>query len=70
MKSFKKRRTCDVCKQNINNPGAFCKECKIAVHKTCDAKVGQKLYIQPKFTQSTQLTLFYSEKGLLLGGNV
>ncbi|XP_032369760.1 tensin-2 isoform X2 [Etheostoma spectabile] len=38
-KSFKRKRVCDVCKQNIDNPGAFCKECKVAVHKTCEAKV-------------------------------
>lgn len=24
-KSFKRRRVCDVCKQNIDSPGAFCK---------------------------------------------
>lgn len=24
-KSFKRKRACDVCKQNIDNPGAFCK---------------------------------------------
>lgn len=24
-KSFRRRRVCDVCKQNIDNPGAFCK---------------------------------------------
>lgn len=24
-KSFKRRRVCDVCKQNIDNSGAFCK---------------------------------------------
>ncbi|XP_049894855.1 tensin-2-like isoform X2 [Epinephelus moara] len=38
-KSFKRKRVCDVCKLNIDNPGAFCKECKVAVHKTCEAKV-------------------------------
>ncbi|XP_040059189.2 tensin-2 isoform X2 [Gasterosteus aculeatus] len=38
-KSFKRKRACDVCKQNIDNPGAFCKECKVAVHKMCKAKV-------------------------------
>nr|XP_043879443.1 tensin-2-like [Solea senegalensis] len=38
-KSFKKRRICEVCKHNIINPGAFCKECKAAVHKSCEAKV-------------------------------
>lgn len=24
-KSFKRKRVCDVCKENIDNPGAFCK---------------------------------------------
>ncbi|KAF3689635.1 Tensin-2 [Channa argus] len=37
-KSFRRKRVCDVCKQNIDNPGAFCKECKVAVHKACEAK--------------------------------
>uniref|UniRef100_A0A146W9P1 Tensin n=1 Tax=Fundulus heteroclitus TaxID=8078 RepID=A0A146W9P1_FUNHE len=39
VKSFGKRRVCDVCEQSIDDPGAFCKECKIAVHKMCEAKV-------------------------------
>ncbi|XP_047202234.1 tensin-2-like isoform X2 [Girardinichthys multiradiatus] len=56
MKSFKKRRTCDVCKQNINNPGAFCKECKIAVHKTCDAKVPTTCTPVPDLHSSTKST--------------
>ncbi|XP_024126518.1 tensin-2 isoform X2 [Oryzias melastigma] len=38
-RTFKKRRLCDVCQQNIDDPGAFCKECKIAVHKVCEGKV-------------------------------
>ncbi|XP_029287903.1 tensin-2-like isoform X2 [Cottoperca gobio] len=38
-KSFKRKRVCNVCKQSIDNPGAFCKECNVAVHKTCEAKV-------------------------------
>ncbi|KAK2862357.1 hypothetical protein Q5P01_001890 [Channa striata] len=38
-KSFRRKRVCDVCKQHIDNPGAFCKECKVAVHKACEAKV-------------------------------
>lgn len=24
-KSFKRKRSCDVCRHNIDNPGAFCK---------------------------------------------
>nr|XP_046240257.1 tensin-2-like isoform X2 [Scatophagus argus] len=38
-KSFKRKRVCDVCKQNIDSAGTFCKECKVAVHATCEAKV-------------------------------
>ncbi|MED6263846.1 hypothetical protein CHARACLAT_008827 [Characodon lateralis] len=56
MKSFKKRQACDVCKQNINNPGAFCKECKIAVHKTCDAKVPTTCTPVPDLHSSTKST--------------
>ncbi|XP_034023490.1 tensin-2-like [Thalassophryne amazonica] len=38
-KSSRKKRVCDVCKLHSDNPLVFCKECKIAVHKTCEAKV-------------------------------
>ncbi|KAM9758384.1 tensin-2-like isoform 2-T2 [Menidia menidia] len=41
VKNFKKRRVCDVCSQNISSLGVFCKECKVAVHKTCEAKVSE-----------------------------
>ncbi|XP_061583712.1 tensin-2-like isoform X2 [Cololabis saira] len=39
VKSFKKRQSCDVCEQNMDSPGVFCKECKVALHKTCKSKV-------------------------------
>ncbi|XP_057700886.1 tensin-2-like isoform X2 [Corythoichthys intestinalis] len=38
-KSFKRGRTCDVCQQTLENTAAFCKECKVAVHKACEDKV-------------------------------
>ncbi|XP_061642147.1 tensin-2-like isoform X4 [Phyllopteryx taeniolatus] len=38
-KRFKRGRMCDVCKQTIESSAAFCKECKVAVHKVCKAKV-------------------------------
>ncbi|KAM4613258.1 tensin-2-like isoform 2-T2 [Polymixia lowei] len=38
-KSFRRKRVCDACRQNIDNPGAFCKDCKVTVHKKCEAKV-------------------------------
>ncbi|KAM4740177.1 LOW QUALITY PROTEIN: tensin-2-like [Anableps anableps] len=56
VKSFKKRRVCDVCEQNIDNPGAFCKDCKIAVHKTCEAKVPTTCTPVPDLHSSTKST--------------
>ncbi|XP_037304002.2 tensin-2-like isoform X2 [Pungitius pungitius] len=55
-KSFKRKRACDVCKQNIDNPGAFCKECKVAVHKTCEAKVTPTCTSAPDLHGSTKST--------------
>ncbi|XP_062400968.1 tensin-2-like [Sardina pilchardus] len=37
-KNFKKKHHCGVCKQTIDSHGLFCKDCKIAVHKKCEAK--------------------------------
>lgn len=54
VKSFKKTRTCDVCKQNIDNPTAFRKECKVAVHKTCEAKVPHSCTSTPDLHTSTK----------------
>ncbi|KAL6111725.1 tns2 [Pungitius sinensis] len=55
-KSFKRKRACDVCKQNIDNPGAFCKECEVAVHKTCEAKVTPTCTSAPDLHGSTKST--------------
>ncbi|XP_022058641.2 tensin-2-like isoform X1 [Acanthochromis polyacanthus] len=54
VKSFKRKRICDVCKQNIDNPAAFCKECKVAVHKTCEAKVTPTCTSTPDLHSSTK----------------
>ncbi|XP_041835790.1 tensin-2-like isoform X2 [Melanotaenia boesemani] len=56
VKSFKKKLVCDVCQQNIDNPGAFCKECKVAVHKTCEAKVTATCTPVPDLHSSTKST--------------
>ncbi|XP_039971796.1 tensin-3-like isoform X3 [Xiphias gladius] len=63
-KSFRRRRLCDVCKQNIDNPGAFCRgestsqpECKVAVHKTCEAKVTPTCTSTPELNSSNRSTL-------------
>ncbi|KAM3620946.1 uncharacterized protein V6R79_003955 [Siganus canaliculatus] len=55
-RSFKRKRVCDVCKENIENPGAFCKECKISVHKTCEAKVTPTCTSTPDLHSSTKST--------------
>ncbi|XP_062254235.1 tensin-2-like isoform X1 [Platichthys flesus] len=55
-KSFKRRRVCDVCKQNIDNPGSFCKDCKAAVHKTCEAKVSPTCTATSDLRGSTKST--------------
>uniref|UniRef100_A0A8C5GAD8 Tensin-2-like n=1 Tax=Gouania willdenowi TaxID=441366 RepID=A0A8C5GAD8_GOUWI len=36
---FKKKRLCSVCRQNIDSMGSFCKICKSATHRKCEAKV-------------------------------
>ncbi|XP_059189177.1 tensin-2 isoform X2 [Centropristis striata] len=38
-KTFKKKRQCSVCRQNIDNIGSFCRVCKTAAHRKCEAKV-------------------------------
>ncbi|XP_053499072.1 tensin-2 isoform X4 [Ictalurus furcatus] len=37
-KTFKKKRQCGVCKQNIDSLGSFCRVCKTATHKKCESK--------------------------------
>uniref|UniRef100_A0A3B4ZJY4 Tensin-like C1 domain-containing phosphatase n=1 Tax=Stegastes partitus TaxID=144197 RepID=A0A3B4ZJY4_9TELE len=36
-KTFKKKRQCSVCRQNVDNVGSFCR-CKTAAHRKCEAK--------------------------------
>ncbi|XP_042563527.1 tensin-2 isoform X2 [Clupea harengus] len=38
-KAFKKKRQCGVCHQSIDTLGSFCRVCKTATHKKCEAKV-------------------------------
>ncbi|XP_008303004.1 tensin-like C1 domain-containing phosphatase [Stegastes partitus] len=38
-KTFKKKRQCSVCRQNVDNVGSFCRVCKTAAHRKCEAKV-------------------------------
>uniref|UniRef100_A0A3Q0S7L9 Tensin 2a n=1 Tax=Amphilophus citrinellus TaxID=61819 RepID=A0A3Q0S7L9_AMPCI len=36
-KTFKKKRQCSVCRQNVDTVGSFCR-CKTATHRKCEAK--------------------------------
>ncbi|KAM4563230.1 tensin-2 isoform 3-T4 [Odontesthes bonariensis] len=38
-KTFKKKRQCGVCRQSVDNVGSFCRVCKTATHRKCEAKV-------------------------------
>ncbi|KAM9751400.1 LOW QUALITY PROTEIN: tensin-2 [Menidia menidia] len=38
-KTFKKKRQCGVCRQGVDNVGSFCRVCKTATHRKCEAKV-------------------------------
>ncbi|XP_053724656.1 tensin-2-like isoform X1 [Synchiropus splendidus] len=51
-KNFKKGRACDVCQQDIINPGSFCKECRVAVHKMCETKVSPACALIPDQTST------------------
>ncbi|XP_018530860.1 tensin-2 isoform X5 [Lates calcarifer] len=38
-KTFKKKRQCSVCRQSVDHVGSFCRVCKTATHRKCEAKV-------------------------------
>ncbi|XP_066487515.1 tensin-3 isoform X2 [Tiliqua scincoides] len=38
-KTFKKPKTCNICKQGIDHQGILCRVCRYACHKKCEAKV-------------------------------
>ncbi|XP_059427310.1 tensin-1 isoform X7 [Carassius carassius] len=38
-KTFKKAKSCAVCKQALTKEGLVCKECKLSCHKKCEVKV-------------------------------
>uniref|UniRef100_A0A671U6K7 Tensin-2-like n=1 Tax=Sparus aurata TaxID=8175 RepID=A0A671U6K7_SPAAU len=47
-KTFKKKRQCSVCRQNVDNVGSFCRVCKTATHRKCEAKV--RIQLTPAFS--------------------
>ncbi|KAL0977831.1 hypothetical protein UPYG_G00161850 [Umbra pygmaea] len=55
-KSFRNKPPCEVCGQSIYIPGAFCKECKTAVHLKCKAKVTSICDQQPNQDSTKSLS--------------
>ncbi|TTE51854.1 Tensin-2 [Bagarius yarrelli] len=58
-KTFKKKRQCGVCKQNIESLGTFCRVCKTATHKKCESKGSTKslTYTKPRSTLPRSLSV-------------
>ncbi|TRY59436.1 hypothetical protein DNTS_027832 [Danionella cerebrum] len=51
-KGFKKKRQCAVCRQSVENLGSFCRVCKTATHKKCEAKINTAcIPVQPSELQ-------------------
>ncbi|XP_051518239.1 tensin-2 isoform X2 [Myxocyprinus asiaticus] len=47
-KTFKKKRQCGVCRQSVESLGSFCRVCKTATHKKCEAKINTAcITVQP-----------------------
>ncbi|KAM4610501.1 tensin-2 isoform 2-T2 [Polymixia lowei] len=46
-KTFKKKRQCSVCRQSVENVGSFCRVCKTATHRKCEAKVTSSCIVAP-----------------------
>ncbi|TRY57817.1 hypothetical protein DNTS_035766, partial [Danionella cerebrum] len=57
-KSFKKAKSCAVCKQALTKEGFVCKVCKLSCHKKCEAKASTKSpNLDAKRTPSRRLSL-------------
>ncbi|KAL7891034.1 hypothetical protein AOLI_G00005100 [Acnodon oligacanthus] len=39
VKTFKKAKSCGVCKQAVTKEGLVCRVCKLSCHKKCEVKV-------------------------------
>ncbi|XP_069072250.1 tensin-3 isoform X1 [Pleurodeles waltl] len=57
-KSFKRPKTCSLCKQTIDSQGISCRVCKYACHRKCEAKVVTPCFLPvnyelPNISEST-----------------
>ncbi|XP_042581661.1 tensin isoform X2 [Cyprinus carpio] len=55
-KSFKKAKSCAVCKQALTKEGLVCKECKLSCHKKCEVKVATACESTATTTTTTTTT--------------
>ncbi|XP_041655723.1 tensin-2 isoform X3 [Cheilinus undulatus] len=61
-KTFKKKRQCSVCHQNIDNIGSFCRVCKTATHRKCEAKVTSSCIPAPSNDLGSTKSLTYTKQ--------
>uniref|UniRef100_A0A669ET13 Tensin-2 n=1 Tax=Oreochromis niloticus TaxID=8128 RepID=A0A669ET13_ORENI len=64
-KTFKKKRQCSVCRQSVDNVGSFCRVCKTAAHRKCEAKVWMSfdcLIVYLFFLQGSTKSLTYTKQ--------
>ncbi|XP_063068757.1 tensin-1-like [Engraulis encrasicolus] len=64
VKSFKKAKCCDACKQAVTKEGLVCKNCKLGIHKKCEVKVTVpcKSAVPPKKDQGSTKSILDSPK--------
>lgn len=61
-KTFKKKRQCSVCRQSVDNVGSFCRVCKTAAHRKCEAKVTSACIPAPPNDLGSTKSLTYTKQ--------
>ncbi|KAM7410848.1 hypothetical protein PAMA_021011 [Pampus argenteus] len=61
-KTFKKKRQCSVCRQNVDSVGSFCRVCKTATHRKCEAKVTSTCIPPPSNDLGSTKSLTYTKQ--------
>ncbi|XP_018530859.1 tensin-2 isoform X4 [Lates calcarifer] len=61
-KTFKKKRQCSVCRQSVDHVGSFCRVCKTATHRKCEAKVTSACIPVPANDLGSTKSLTYTKQ--------
>ncbi|KAL6120100.1 tns2 [Pungitius sinensis] len=61
-KTFKKKRQCSVCRQNVDHTGSFCRVCKTATHRKCEGKVTSACIAPPSNDLGSTKSLTYTKQ--------